>query len=105
MEDGPPRPWEIYHRGEAIRLIIAGFSDPVQAISDELIITIILMCGYDVSVLVRKINRTQSPRLDRYCSGTTKISTHLTGIERIIVLRGGLDKLGYSGVVRVLVSW
>jgi hypothetical protein len=71
-----PRPWEIYHRGEAIRLIIAGLSDPIQAISDEMIITIILMCGYDVSVLVRKTNRTQSHRLDRYCLGTMKISRH-----------------------------
>lgn len=50
-----PRQWEIYHRGEAIRLITAGLSNPIQAISDEMVTTIILICGYDVCVPVRKL--------------------------------------------------
>lgn len=40
--------------GEAIRLITAGLSDPIQGISDEIVIAIILICGYDVCVPVRK---------------------------------------------------
>jgi hypothetical protein len=50
-----PRQWEIIHRGEAIRLITAGLPDPVQAISDEMVPTIILICGYDVRVPVRRL--------------------------------------------------
>lgn len=60
--------------------------------------TIILISVYDVRVLACKPNRTQSHILDSYYSGTTKIETHLKGVERIVAVRGGLDKLGYNGV-------
>jgi hypothetical protein len=50
-----PREWEIIHRGEAIRLITVGLSDSIQAISDEMVTTIILICSYDVRVPVRRL--------------------------------------------------
>jgi hypothetical protein len=50
-----PDPSEIYHRGEAIWLIAAGLSGPIQGISDEMVLAIVLTCGYGVCVLVRKI--------------------------------------------------
>jgi Fungal specific transcription factor domain len=44
-----PRYWEIYHRGEALRLINVALSDPVEATSDATIAAIIYVSGFEVS--------------------------------------------------------
>lgn len=33
------------------------------------------------------------------------LETHLKGVERIVAVRGGVDKLGHGGVLRIMVSW
>jgi len=51
-----PRAWEIYHRGEAFKLLMAALSDPKRATSDEVIASILVLGAHDVSHLVNSVN-------------------------------------------------
>ncbi|KAH8804466.1 hypothetical protein F5884DRAFT_407327 [Xylogone sp. PMI_703] len=77
------------HRGEVIRLLISGFQGRDGGIDDASIAAATLLSISDLSV-----------------TGDVALNyTHVSGINKMVSLRGGLGKLGMSGMLRIMVLW
>jgi hypothetical protein len=100
-----PMHWATYHRGRAFELLRSALSDPKEAISDEVLASILVLSGHDVSAA--------PPPFKSFHSLISKIilglheahEVHIQGINRIIAARGGVNELGFDGILKMLVSW
>ncbi|KAK6393738.1 hypothetical protein LTR65_002115 [Meristemomyces frigidus] len=75
-------------RGMAISEINAALEDPRRATSDQLIVAVAMMACYEALFGDRDI-----------------FNTHMTGLTRMVTLRGGLPNLGLDGLLERLILW
>jgi len=75
-------------RGMAIRAINRALEDPVRATSDQLIAAVAEMACYEAIFGDRTI-----------------FNTHMTGLLRMVSLRGGLPSLGLDGLLERILLW
>ena len=75
-------------RGMAIREINGALEDPQRATSDQLIAAVAKMASYEALFGDRKI-----------------FNTHMTGLLRMVSLRGGLPALGLDGLLERILLW
>ena len=75
-------------RGMTIREINRALEDPVRATSDQLIAAVAQMACYEA-----------------LCGDRNIFNTHMTGLLRMVTLRGGLDRLGLDGLLEHILLW
>lgn len=75
-------------RGMTIREINSALEDPVRATSDQLIAAVANMASYEALFGDRNT-----------------FNTHMTGLLRMVSLRGGLPALGLDGLLERIVLW
>lgn len=75
-------------RGMAIREINTALEDPNRATSDQLIAAVAKMACYEALFGDRRI-----------------FNTHMTGLLRMVSLRGGLPALGLDGLLERILLW
>lgn len=75
-------------RGMAIREINGALEDPQRATSDQLIAAVAKMASYEALFGDRQI-----------------FNTHMTGLLRMVSLRGGLPALGLGGLLERILLW
>lgn len=75
-------------RGMAIREINGALEDPNRATSDQLIAAVAKMASYEALFGDRDI-----------------FNTHMTGLTRMVTLRGGLPNLGLDGLLERILLW
>ena len=75
-------------RGMAIREINRALEDPVRATSDQLVAAVAQMACYEALFGDRDI-----------------FNTHMTGLLRMVTLRGGLPRLGLDGLLERILLW
>ncbi|KAF2764822.1 hypothetical protein EJ03DRAFT_355439 [Teratosphaeria nubilosa] len=75
-------------KGMAIAAINSGLSDPRRAMSDQVIIAVAMMASFEAL----------------YGDGAF-FETHMTGLVRMVTLRGGLHALGLDGLLERILLW
>ncbi|KAK0900558.1 hypothetical protein LTR02_009102 [Friedmanniomyces endolithicus] len=75
-------------RGMAIREINQALEDPVRATSDQLIAGVAHMACYEA-----------------LCGDPDGFNTHMTGLLRLVSMRGGLPALGLDGLLERILLW
>ena len=75
-------------RGMAIREINSALEDPRRATSDQLIAAVANMASYEALFGDREI-----------------FNTHMTGLMRLVTLRGGLPQLGLNRLLEHVLLW
>lgn len=75
-------------RGMAIREINRALEDPIRATSDHLIAAVAHMACYE-----------------SLCGNRDVFNTHMTGLLRIVSMRGGLPTLGLYGLLERILLW
>lgn len=75
-------------RGMAIRAINNALEDPTRATSDQLIAAVAKMASYEALYGDRQV-----------------FNTHMTGLTRMVTLRGGLPALGLGGLLERILLW
>ena len=75
-------------RGMAIREISTAMSDPARARSDQIIAAVAIMASFEALFGDRDI-----------------FNTHVTGLLRLVSLRGGLPALGLDGLLARILLW
>lgn len=75
-------------RGMAIREINRALEDPTRATSDQLIAAVAIMAVYEALFGDKAI-----------------FNTHMTGLLRMVSLRGGLPALGLDGLLERILLW
>ncbi|TKA55294.1 hypothetical protein B0A55_12882 [Friedmanniomyces simplex] len=75
-------------RGMAIREINRALEDPVRATSDQLIAAVAHMACYEA-----------------LCGDRDIFNTHMTGLLRLVSMRGGLPTLGLEGLLERILLW
>ncbi|KAI9818072.1 MAG: hypothetical protein M1827_000696 [Pycnora praestabilis] len=79
-------PRTIYHRNEVMRLV----SDALQRkeVTDDILAATVCLSGFDAQV----------GSMDTW-------STHILGVADMVKMRGGLEKLGFYGLLRDAICW
>ncbi|KAH9844522.1 Fungal specific transcription factor domain [Teratosphaeria destructans] len=75
-------------KGMAIAAINSGLSDPRRATSDQVIIAVAMMASFEALYGDRAF-----------------FETHMTGLVRMVTLRGGLHALGLDGLLERILLW
>lgn len=75
-------------RGMAIREINSALENPARAVSDQLIAAVAKMASYEALFGDRQI-----------------YNTHMTGLIRMVSMRGGLPALGLNGLLERIILW
>ena len=75
-------------RGMAISEINGALEEPVRATSDQIIAAVAQMASYEALF-----------------GDDAIFNTHMTGLSRMITLRGGLPALGLDGLLERIVLW
>lgn len=78
----------IHLRGMAIRAINDSIQDPVKACSDATIGGVMKMAVYE-----------------SLFGDTNAYVTHMTGLQKMVMLRGGLGALGLDGLLERMLLW
>jgi hypothetical protein len=102
-----PDYWASFYRGEVLQLLNATLQDPQSATSDTTVATIVLLFGYDVSILPSTLFCfTRCLHNSQVLFGLHKAyEEHMKGLDRIVALRGGADKLGLNRLLEKQVKW
>lgn len=75
-------------RGMAIGAINSALEDPVRSMSDQIIAAVAKMASYEALYGDRRT-----------------FNTHMTGLTRMVTLRGGLPALGLGGLLERILLW
>ena len=75
-------------RGMAIREINTALEDPKRATSDQIVTAVVKMASYEALF-----------------GDQNACHTHMTGLLRMVTLRGGLPQLGLDGLLERILLW
>lgn len=95
----------IYHRGETIRLVNEGLSDPIKASSDELIAAVSTLLTIEVRSFIRHVMNQDVPTdtLQIASGNPDYLKIHLAGLRQMIGLRKNFADVPSD--VRFQISW
>ncbi|KAK0738184.1 hypothetical protein B0T18DRAFT_394520 [Schizothecium vesticola] len=87
----------IHHRVEAIAAIKRNLQDPVNAVSDENITTVYNLPCIEENLYIHYPDTLASqPLWNHLQPSPAQRQTHMAGLKRILILRGGIGRIGNS---------
>jgi hypothetical protein len=86
------------YKTKAIRVLNELLRDPSQATSDETISAVLLLGNILVRISIRETYYDASLILDQSIIGEQdEVATHLSGLQKMVNLRGGISKFSIDG--------
>ncbi|KAL6716637.1 hypothetical protein ACLMJK_006205 [Lecanora helva] len=84
----PCNPSTIARKGETIRLLKKRLLDPTQALTNPTIASVVMLAGFE-----------------SLGGNTEELQLHMKALKRMVALRGGLEGLGWKGVLHMIIAW